>query len=588
MENEEPGSINPGRDPPDDLSEPQILLSSAEDTSDFDFVGESEDGDDERSFSRDATNVGGRERDRKRHHNVNKNPENSKKSRSRTRSGSRSRVLTEKVLFYEQVWQGSGGRSPSLDHLAPPDSTHHHLQHSITTTKRTKSERFLDEHQLPKEFEELERKLEEKRRRYRSGERGGSPFLEGVSLRRTPSREYFSDVPNSPSPSRMDDEGRRSGVTSPTGGGGRGSGGGAPPPAVLRKKTVSYEEVFEEALGDGSSRDGRTTSSCVGESSPSVSRDEFISRTLSSTSTSKHTVVMTKYETRSQVIPGRRSVKYEMTGGSGATSDNVKFRSRTPSGSGGGGGDVAGGEQRPVTPTGTQRVLSNKIAKYEFLGVKADAINRSRTPSGGGASLSSRSIGGASPRLERSSFGSVGEVPGGGRDLQQRKLIVTTTEEVTTFRSVRSPSSGIGSPADSVSSGSFLLNQSQRSFPEDLPGVSRRSVGRSGSGSEASVSVSGGDNNKFDEVEERILSSSVSRTRSTPDHSGWSDESTEFYSKYKSQIGSASAAGRFETDVAKSAKAKSAFFDSHIAEIRGKINIINIFLITNIQILLFS
>jgi hypothetical protein len=533
MESEETPD-NPGSDPLEEDIDHQ-LLSSDEVPYDAD--------DDETSKTEFRRSLG-RERDRKRgiKKPASEAGAGAKKSRSRTRSSSRSRVLTEKVLFYEQVWQGSGGRSPSLDHLAPSASDSFT---TITTTTRTRSERFLNESPLPKGVEELERRLEEKRRRYRSGDRGNSPFLENISLRRTPSRENFSDVPTSPSPTRFGasmerDEGRRSGMTSPQG--------------LIRKKTVSYEEVFEDSVGDGNAEGGspiHSSHSHVPEAraSPSGAGEFVRTKTISSTSTSKHTVLMTKYETRSQVIPGRRSVKYEMSG-----SGDTEFRNRTPS------SDTADGSG---TSAGTH-VQSNKKAKYEFLGVQADAINRSRTPSGGGAfSASSRSLGGASPRFERSSLANE---PG---DLQQRKLIVTTTEEVTTFRTVRSPSSGIGSPAESVCSSSF--QPSQKTFHEDFS-YNQRSVGL-GSGSEASIAS--GTDKPFDDVEERILSSSVSRTRSTPtpDHSGWSDESNEFYSKYKSQIGSASTAGRFETDVTKSAKAKSAFFDSHIAEIRGKKNL---------------
>ncbi|CAL8111856.1 unnamed protein product [Orchesella dallaii] len=530
----------------------------------------------------------------------------SKRLRDRPRSNSRSRVLTERVMFFEQVWQGSSSepqeaqnKSPSVEILNVTTRTTEKVDDDgEVRIIRSRSSREL-ESEFAKEIDALEKRLEQQKQRFKSGD----VFLEHVTLRHTPtsSREgYLSPEPEfihhqlirSRSSSRLSSEReyeRR--VVSPD----------IHSSLIRRSETVSYETItrFPEGEGDEEQQHSKMEHS----SSKSPVYDELVTHSSggdgeSGTSTPHHPVMMTKYETRSQVVPGRVSIKYEAVGGGGPLSP-TSARSATPS------EDVS---DFSASGSSGSRLSSSKMAKYEFLGVTADAISRSRTPSGGTSISSFRS---GSPRIgdSNTSLGGGHHVTTEHHQYQttsgQRRLVVTTktttTSEMKSIRMARSPSSGIGSIASPTSDISPRIPQSSSSHFVDNPDnaeanvhkektddilITRKVVSSSyqqtpsskgGSvvqtptsvGSESEDLLSGGGG--------VIVSSNISvRGDRTPrsasslsSPAGTANSPAEWYTQYKSKV-VAPTPGRFETDVSKSAKSKAAFFDSHIAEIKGK------------------
>lgn len=511
---------------------------------------------------------------------------------TRARSHSRSRVLTERVLFFEQVWQG--GNEQSGSESGPSTSASHGVK-----IGRSRSSRDLDS-ELASEIDALEKRLERQRQRFKSGD----VFFEKVTLRHTPNQSgYLSPVEfvqESRDFSRSESHLNRSRLTSPV----------PTQTRVIRSRTVSYETVEKIGVEDDDEEEDIFVSMSTPRSPPPSSKspvyDELVAHSSrmgerEAATPSPNPATMTRSETRSHVIPGRVSIKYE------AVDSPSSMRSRTPS------EDVSEISHSGSTSTSSRNNV--RLAKYEFLGVTADAISRSRTPSGG-TSLSSLRSG--SPRMGDSSSslggphhfhhqehhqfpGGQGSSGGGGR-----RLIVTTTttttSEMKSVRMARSPSSGIGSIASPTSEASPRVGPQEQSNETDGKGdsvITRRQVTTTTksyhhpdkSGGSSTTTVMSPSGSESDDLYGSGGAGTGGLSGRSGSRSGFvsgdrsplpSATAQEWYTQYKSKVAhatpsssSTSAAaesitpGRFETDVTKSAKSRAAYFDSHIAEIKG-------------------
>lgn len=514
----------------------------------------------------------------------------------RPRSHSRSRVLTERVLFFEQVWQGAGAEE---DEVA---STHKSAS-NVSRVSRSRSSRDL-ESEFSREIDALEKRLERQRQRYKSGD----VFFEKITLRHTPSSGRATQSGYlSPEEYLLSESGNFSRSETHLN---RQSRLSSPPPQHFtgtRSRTVSYETV-ENIGGDQDdvdeediflkmahkpSHSGKSKSPVYDELLAQSSGD--VAGTLGERDVSSPT--MSKRETKSHVIPGRVSIKYE------AVDTPSSIRSRTPS--------EEPSEMSQSGSSSSRMSSSARQAKYEFLGVTADAISRSRTPSGGTSLSSLRSV---SPRMGDSNSSLGGHHHHHVRQIQeqefrsgQRRLIVTTTTttEMKSVRMARSPSSGIGSIASPTSEASPRVptqSQPHSSEAEDTEGSSvitrksvttTRSYQKSDTGS-ASATLMSPSGSESDDLYSASVASGSSGLRSVS-RSGTksplpSAAAQEWYTQYKSKVAHATPVGatpatsgrsgnesdtpgRFETEVTKSAKSRAAYFDSHIAEIKGMCHI---------------
>lgn len=512
----------------------------------------------------------------------------------RTRSHSRSKVLTERVLFFEQVWQG-GNEQEGGSESGPSTSASHGVKFG-----RSRSSRDL-ESEFASEIDALEKRLERQKQRFKSGD----VFFEKVTLRHTPNQSgYLSPVEflqESRDFSRSETHLNRSRLTSPT----------PLHSIVTRSRTVSYETV--ENIGvedDGEEEDIFVSMSQQRSPPPPPSKspvyDELLAHSSSSggrmgereaATPSPNPATMTRSETRSHVIPGRVSIKYEAVDSPSST------RSRTPS------EDVS--EMSHSASTSTSSRNNVRLAKYEFLGVTADAISRSRTPSGGTSLSSLRS---ASPRMGDSS-GSLGgphhfhhqehhQFLGSQGGSGGRRLIVTTTttttSEMKSVRMARSPSSGIGSIASPTSEASPRVGPQEQPNETDESAdavITRRHVKTTTksyhhdkSGTSSTTTVMSPSGSESDELYGSSAGGTGGLSGRSGSRSGFvsgersplpSAAAQEWYTQYKSKVAHATPSsstgaaaesttpGRFETDVTKSAKSRAAYFDSHIAEIKG-------------------
>ena len=453
------------------------------------------------------------------------------------RSGSQSKPLSGRVLFYEQVWQG-GADVPESDS-------------SITITAEktaTGTNPSTSSHRIRESVKELERKLEEKKKqRSTSTGSGSDTVFERVTLRKTPSREYIyssSDTINSSSVpiSQINSMSRNTKGTHPI----------PEVPAFVRQNTAPYEDVFEARLGDhgvpGTSLSSSSSRDEIGRSSGSQGSHSSISRTTTtsiishSSGSTGQSVVIRKTESKSQFIPGGSSIKYEALG-----ADDLKRKNILSS--------TDSSNRLEVVSPGSRK-LAAKIAKYEFLSAGSDVVqsHRSRTPSGD-TTNSSKSYATTSSRTgspypehtsERVKTPLFGKIP---------------TSETSSFHSAQSPTD-LSSLSESsrihyAKSTDSDLNVLHASSPSPLSrkrdvftNVEKQSFSAATNTTTVGTTV-------LKKVEKSLLDKEKSFINS-PD-------SVEWYAEYKSKFGK-----NFELGLSKSAKNRSDYFDSHIADVRGK------------------
>lgn len=555
----------------------------------------------------------GRARNKKRAHissTAPSTPQRFDRNRPRPRSHSRSRVLTERILFFEQVWQGHGDDDDGVDGGHVPI---------------TRSRSALDDTEFTREIDALEERLSRQRQRFKSG----SVFFERVTLRETHS-------PTSSSQSRH---------LAPEGG------------LVFQEKFSRSESHLNQRLGSPenvphdlgstrfSPREGSLDRGDVKREEPDYGDDETMAH--SSKRTSKSPVYdelmsysfhewggntpdatesyssISEVHTRRSCTPSKSrndtSIHPECVSTSHeAAGTPSSARSSTPS---------ENVSEYYSSSTCSRMSTNARLAKLEFLGVAPGAISRSRTPSGG-TSLSSLRSG--SPRIgERSTSLGGGEFHHhsylheqreAGHHGHKRFTTVTTISseapEVRTFRIVQSPSSGVGSVSSPVSDTSSRQLPQEVTTPVDVDNNPSQMRSYSVSHTPAKITTSRSYNqisehhrpspqpsstvqspSSFDDStsEDYYLMSSTGIKNVTGDSvrniraSEVDNESflqshsisPEWYTThYKSKVAAASqpiipaetsvvGAGRFETDVTKSAKSRAAYFDSHIAEIKG-------------------
>lgn len=575
-EGEEGGECEGGGDGDDNTSPGNEPVDN--ECLDDDGVGANADDeeDEEVSFSIRGRREGrDRERDRgkKRSTSGSSTPRRFHRSSKRPRSHSRSRVLTERVLFFEQVWQGQ-----SVD----DDESHSHSHLSIT---RSHSSKDLDS-EFSKEIDALEKRLEKQRQRFKSGD----VFFEKVTLRHTPtSASHFTS--RGGGDFLQESLSRSETHLNPSG--------------HLQSRYKSYERIERiDDDDDDSDNGGEESITMSSQQKHSISKspvyDELVAESrrgdgsTSSPSPGPALAAMVRSEAKSQTVPGSVSIRYEAAGSPSPT------RSRTP--------DDAS-EFSASGSLGSR--ISSKLAKYEFLGVTADAISRSRTPSGGTSLSSLRSV---SPRMGDSRGNLSQHYHSFDQQYGNRRLIVTTTttttQELKSVRMARSPSSGIesiASPTSDIATRPPFHQTAERLHEEPVSKTAMKSSassaskilkGRSSSSSSTIQSPTSADGSESDDHGSFLsagASSSGGGVGKYSDKSGMSDKSSsspplltsspsEWYSQYKSKVAhspvgamaniatgtiSPVLAGRFESDVGMSAKSKAAHFDSHIAEIKG-------------------
>lgn len=449
------------------------------------------------------------------------------KPRKKTRS--RSRILKERVLFYEHVFKSEASASVSGEAHDPNPG----LNPGIL---------------------ELERRLEEKKRF------GSSSSLFPVNLRRTPSREG----------GRMEDEEQM-------------------PPPPLVKKTFSYEQhsivQSESGLPEREiiTPEGIRLVSRRLESSSSHSQRTVLVRSTEGRRT------LIRGQDQASIGPGDTGIwnQKSRTSPPPSQSDPVQG-ARTPSG---GTGDHLHSASTTINNrTISTRILKYE---FLGVATDRDQNQSSRKPLRSPSSHFSPSpvpppFSQESSHPSPSSSCSSSDPPRPSHE--ERKLLVTTTKEEGHFDlqqnggrsssslfSHPSSSSGVASPGEHEHSSFLTPGPPPRPTSSLLSGACGSEDGRSSTGNRVLDW-----RRQFEDVEEKVNRSMWWRHTPSP---GWSEESAEFYSNYSRQIGGGLEVGdpaHLHSYNVKSAKLFGDSYDSHIAERRGNAKVLHFFKICSV------